>query len=141
MTSRILIVDDHPAARITIRSLLDWHSLQVCGEAQNGKEAMEKVLELKPDIVLLDITMPVMDGIQAAYEIRRVSPETKIVFLTVAEEPSVLGGALLWSHGFVSKSEAGTKLIPTLKQLASSTAAEGRKNHVRARRPTASRRR
>jgi YesN/AraC family two-component response regulator len=79
----ILVVDDHHAARITLRELLDWHSFQVWGDAQNGKEAIENVLELKPDIVLLDINMPVMDGIAAATEIRRIAPLTKIVFLTV----------------------------------------------------------
>src|ERR1700739_375202 len=80
---RILIVDDHHAARTTLRELLDWHSFQVCGDAQNGKEAIEKVIELKPDIVLLDINMPVMSGITAATEIRRLAPSTKIVFLTI----------------------------------------------------------
>jgi YesN/AraC family two-component response regulator len=56
---RILIVDDHHAARTTLRELLDWHSFRVCGDAQNGKEAIEKVIELKPEIVLMDINMPV----------------------------------------------------------------------------------
>jgi len=84
---KILIVDDHHAARTTLRELLDCHSFQVCGDAQNGKEAIEKVMELKPDIVLLDINMPVMDGITAAYEIRRVAPATKIVFLTIRDGP------------------------------------------------------
>jgi YesN/AraC family two-component response regulator len=60
--TRILIVDDHHVARITLRELLDWHSFQVCGDAQDGKEAIEKVIELKPEIVLMDINMPVMDG-------------------------------------------------------------------------------
>jgi YesN/AraC family two-component response regulator len=52
---------------------LDWHSSQVCGDAQNGKEAIEKVMELKPEIVLMDINMPVMNGVVAAQEIRRIS--------------------------------------------------------------------
>ena len=66
MPAKILIVDDHLAARTTIRSLLDWHSFQVCGDAKDGKEAIDKVVELKPDIVILDINMPVMDGVTAA---------------------------------------------------------------------------
>jgi YesN/AraC family two-component response regulator len=69
LAPRILIVDDHTAARITIRELLDWHSFQVCGDAKDGKEAIEKVIELKPDIVLLDINMPGMSGISASAEI------------------------------------------------------------------------
>jgi len=124
LPARILIVDDHLAARITIRELLDWHSFQVCGDAQNGKEAIEKVMELKPDIVLLDINMPVMNGITAAYEIRRIAPSTKIVFLTVHDGPGFKVGTKPWAHGFVSKSAAGTDLIPTLQRVAGITANE-----------------
>ena len=70
MAVRILVVDDYQLARKTIRSLLNWHSMKVCGEAENGKQAVEKVKKLHPDLVLLDINMPVMNGVQAAYEIR-----------------------------------------------------------------------
>ena len=118
MLARILIVDDHPAVRATIRMLLDWHSFQVCGDAKNGEEAVDKVIELKPDIVLLDINMPVMDGVKAAYEIRRIAPATKIVFLTVHNARSVMQTTQMWSHGYVPKSAAGTELIPTLNRLA-----------------------
>ena len=112
--ARILIVDDVAVARNAIRALLDWHSLQVCGEAKNGKEAIELVIELKPEIVLLDIRMPVMDGFAAAVEIRRISPATKIVFLTLHDSPELEPQTRPFSHGFVAKSQAGTKLIPTL---------------------------
>jgi len=122
--ARILIVDDHPAARITLRELLDWHSFQVCGDAQNGKEAIEKVMELKPEIVLMDINMPVLNGIAAAQEIRRIAPSTKIVFLTVHNGPGFKAGTKPWAHGFVSKSEAGKELIPTLERVAGITATE-----------------
>ena len=115
--SRILIVDDHSAARTTIRSLLDWHSFQVCGEAKDGKDAVEKVKELKPDLVLLDINMPRMDGMKAASEILRIAPATMIVFLTVHDAPSVMQITERWSHGYVTKSAAGTELIPMLKRL------------------------
>jgi DNA-binding NarL/FixJ family response regulator len=120
LPARILIVDDHYAARITIRELLDWHSFQVCGDAKDGKEAIEKTIELKPDIILsvLDINLPVMNGIRAAHEIRRISPATKIVFLTIHDEPSTLLATRPWAHGFVPKSAAGTDLIPTLNRLA-----------------------
>jgi len=117
MPARILIVDDHFAARTTIRSLLDWHSFQVCGDAKDGKEAIEKVIELKPDIVVLDINMPVMDGLTAAREIRRISPTTKIVFLTVHDAPANVERTRLWAHGFVPKAAAGTELIPTLNRI------------------------
>jgi two-component system response regulator DegU len=120
MPAKILIVDDHAIVRKAIQSILvlHSHSFQVCGEAKDGKEAIEKVIELKPDIILLDINMPVMDGVEAAQEIRRVSPETKIVVLTMFDTPSVMQAARMWSDAFVSKSFAGTELIPTLNRLA-----------------------
>jgi DNA-binding NarL/FixJ family response regulator len=118
LPARILIADDNSVARTTIRALLDWHSFQVCGEAKDGKEAIEKVIELKPDIILLDINMPELNGVKAAYEIRRVSPMTKIVFLTIHNTPATKQATRMWSHGFVSKSAAGTELIPTLQRLA-----------------------
>lgn len=124
MAARILIVDDHHAARTTLRELLNWHSFQVCGDAQNGKEATEKVMELKPEIVLMDINMPFMNGIAAATEIRRMAPSTKIVFLTVHEGAGFKAGTKLWAHGFVSKSAAGKELIPTLERIAGITANE-----------------
>lgn len=118
MPAQILIVDDNHAARIAIRELLGWHGLQVCGDAKDGKEAVEKVVELKPDIVLMDINMPGMNGISAASETRGISPATKIVFLTVHDGPRFVAGTRPWAHGFVPKSAAGTKLIPTLQRRA-----------------------
>ena len=113
----VLIVDDHGVTRSTIRSLLTWHSLPVCGEAENGKQAIEKVKELSPEVVLLDIEMPVMNGIQAAYEIRRISPSTKILFFTIHKDEAMSSARLLGAEGFVTKSVAGTDLIPALKRL------------------------
>ena len=97
---------------------MDWHGFQVCGEASDGREAIQRVIELKPDIVVLDINMPVMSGTQAASEIRRISPETKILFFTIHEAPEFIARLHLFAHGFVSKSAAGTELIPTLNRLA-----------------------
>jgi DNA-binding NarL/FixJ family response regulator len=124
LQSRILIVDDHLAVRNTLRTLLDWHSFQVCGDAKDGKEAIEKVVELKPDVVLMDINMPVMNGIAAATEIRRLAPGTKIIFLTMHDGPGFRVGTKQWAHGFVPKAEAGTELIATLRQVCGLTASE-----------------
>lgn len=126
MQSRILIVDDHLAVRNTLRTLLDWHAFQVCGDAKDGKEAIEKVIELKPDVVLMDINMPVMNGVVAATEIRRLSPKTKIVFLTIHDGAGFRAGTKPWAHGFVAKGEAGTELIPTLRRVCGHTASEVR---------------
>ena len=88
MVPRILIVDDHEIVRKGLAGLLQprW---EVCGEAGDGLEAVEKVLELKPDLVLLDLSMPVMGGTAAAREIRRRSPQTKIIFLSMHDSDSV----------------------------------------------------
>ena len=117
MATRILIVDDYPMARKTVRSLLVWHSMEVCGEAENGKQAIKKVKELNPDLVLLDINMPEMNGVQAAYEIRQIAPSTKILFFTVHDTPESMAAAHLMVDGFVPKSAAGTKLIPEVKRV------------------------
>ena len=117
MPVRILIVDDHPVARGAVRALLEQHSLRVCGEAQNGREAITLVSDLKPDIVLLDVNMPVMDGLSAAREIRRIAPATIVVFLTIHESSAIVNALQIWSDEFVPKSEVGSKLIPKLNRL------------------------
>ena len=116
-TPGVLVVDDHSVTRNTIRSVLTRHSFPVCGEAENGKQAVEKVKELRPAVVLLDIEMPVMNGIQAAQEIRRISPSTKILFFTIHKDEALSGIRLRGADGFVTKSAAGTELIPALKRL------------------------
>jgi DNA-binding NarL/FixJ family response regulator len=110
-------VDDNLVARSTIRSFLTLHDFRVCGEAGNGKEAIQRVKELKPDIVLLDINMPDVNGIQTAAQILRVSRGTKIVFLTIHNTPGTRNATQMWGHGFVAKSAAGTELIPTLNRV------------------------
>jgi two-component system chemotaxis response regulator CheY len=114
---RILIVDDKLIARTSIRRLLDGHRFRICGEARDGKEAIEEVIELKPDIVLLDISMPVMDGIRAAHEIRLISPETKIIFLTSHDVAAFRNAIERLSDAFVSKHKADIELIPVLNRL------------------------
>jgi DNA-binding NarL/FixJ family response regulator len=105
MPSRILLVDDHDVARMGVRSLLAgdprW---EVCGEAMDGQQAIEKVRELGPDIVLLDLCMPAMNGFEAAAAIRRLAPSTKIIFLSMHEIPTI--AKEVGADGFVSKSAA-----------------------------------
>jgi len=107
-----------------VRSLLNSHALSICGEAEDGKQALDRVKTLKPDLVLLDIHMPVMNGIETAVEIRSISPRTKILFLTVQELTPEAEAAvrLLGAQGFVNKASAGTDLIPTLRRLLDSEA-------------------
>jgi two-component system, LuxR family, secretion system response regulator SsrB len=93
--------------------------MSICGEAEDGRQALDQVRALNPDLVLLDINMPVMNGIQAAFEIRRIAPAIKILFFTVQEFTPEAEAAvrLLGVQGFVNKSSAGTDLVPTLKRL------------------------
>jgi DNA-binding NarL/FixJ family response regulator len=93
--------------------------MSICGEAADGQQALDQVKALNPELVLLDINMPVMNGIQAAFEIRRIAPATKILFFTVQESTPEAEAAvrLLGADGFISKSCAGTDLIPALKRL------------------------
>ena len=116
-TSGVLVVDDHDVTRSTIQAFLRLNSVPVCGEAANGKQAVEKVEELRPEVVLLDIDMPVMNGIQAAYEIRRIAPTTKILFFTIHNNEAVSGARIMGAEGYVTKSAAGTELIPALRRL------------------------
>ena len=132
MPARILVVDDNAAARSAIRSLLHLNSFQVCGEARDGEEAIAKAGELKPDIVLLDINLPGMNGVRAASKIRKAH-RTKIVFLTVHKIPGTVQMTRLWSDAFVSKSEAATELIPTLIRVAETI--DGFTRRTKSRRP------
>src|SRR5690348_15245588 len=106
-------------SRDTVRQLLHANALSICGEAEDGQQAVDQVKALDPELVLLDINMPVMNGIAAAFEIRRIAPATKILFLTVQECTTEAEAAvrLLGAQGFVCKSYAGTDLVPTLKRL------------------------
>jgi DNA-binding NarL/FixJ family response regulator len=118
MPARILLVDDFQRIRSGVRSLLTGESVEICGEAENGREAIERVRELHPDLVLLDIVMPVMNGFDAAHQIHQIAPSTKIVFFTVEDSPEAAAFArLIGADGLVPKSAAGSELIPILRRL------------------------
>src|SRR5207249_11301535 len=83
---RVLVADDHALVRQGIRSLLESRlGWQVVGEAKNGREAVEKAAELRPDVVILDITMPELNGIEATRQIVKAVPETEVLILTMHE--------------------------------------------------------
>ena len=106
---RLLIVDDHEIVRIGIRLLLSARdNWEICGEAKDGFEAVEKVAELSPDIVILDLTMPVLSGLDVARQIREISPSVKIVFFSIHEMPTA--ARLVGADAFVSKSLAAEQL-------------------------------
>jgi len=117
--TRILIVDDHELLRRGVEVILTANSLgEVCGEAENGEEAVRKVQELKPDLVILDVSMPVMNGLEAARQIRRIAPSTKIVILTMHDSLQIMDAAHeAGADAVLVKVEAAAKLAETVRNV------------------------
>jgi DNA-binding NarL/FixJ family response regulator/anti-sigma regulatory factor (Ser/Thr protein kinase) len=116
---RILIADDHELVRQGLRALLSSRpTWEVCGEAVDGVEAVEKAAQLRPDIVLLDVSMPRMNGLEAAPVIRRESPVSQIVIVSQHDPAEMLRSALkVGARGFVSKSDIGSNLLSTIESI------------------------
>jgi DNA-binding NarL/FixJ family response regulator len=91
MPLRILIADDHSIVRQGFRALLERHGFDVVGEAVDGREAVRMAGELKPDVALLDVSMPLLNGLEAGREIQRAHKATHVVLLTVRRKPSDVG--------------------------------------------------
>ena len=102
---RILLADDHKLFRSSLRSLLEARDLEVVGEANNGREAIDLATALKPDLVLMDLSMPVLNGIEATRLLTAAMPEIKVVVLTASMEDEDLFDALrAGAHGYLLKS-------------------------------------
>lgn len=115
--ARILIADDYDLFRRGLRKLLEPH-WAICGEATNGKEAVKQAQQLRPDLVLLDVSMPEMDGWQAALQILSTWPEAKIVLLTALEGPVIEREARSAGiAGFISKREISTRLLKLVDEV------------------------
>src|SRR6185436_6623165 len=118
---RILIADDHAAVRRSVRTLLESHAEWiVCGEAADGEEAVERVAQLQPDVVLLDLEMPKLNGLQAARRIRDRAPKVQILVLTMHDSPSLDDEARrAGARAVVAKSDAGQLLLEAIASLQS----------------------
>lgn len=115
---RVLIVDDASFMRISLRRILEGNGFEVIGEACNGVEAIDKYIELKPDIVTMDITMPEMDGVDALTEIKRQDPTAKVVMISaLGQESWVRRAIMLGAKGFVVKPYKEEYVLDTLKKL------------------------
>ena len=116
---KVLIVDDHTLMREGIRALLDLvPDFDIVGEAANGKEAIDKVKELSPDVVLMDLAMPVMTGLEATRRIRKEFPQVKILALTQHEDSEyVIPIIRLGVQGFVTKMGASSEIVSAIRTV------------------------
>lgn len=117
MSTRILLADDHAILREGLRALLEGRSLSVVAEAGDGRSAVRLAAETKPDVVVLDISMPELNGIDAAREILHGDPRAIVILLTVhAEEPFVIEALEAGARGYVLKSQASTDLVKAIQE-------------------------
>ena len=116
---RIVLADDHAVVRHGLRLVIDAEAdLEVQGEASNAAEAVDRVAELRPDLLLLDITMPGGGGIGALERIRKVSPTTRVLMLTMHDDPEYLRVALVsGASGFILKNAASAELLAALRNI------------------------
>ena len=117
--SRILIADDHELMRRGLRGLLESHDeWAVCGEAVEGSEAVRKSIDLKPDLVIMDVNLPGLSGIEAAQQIRSKREEARILFFTVHDSDEVIREIMdAGAWGYVAKSRASQDLIEAVRNV------------------------
>jgi two-component system, NarL family, response regulator NreC len=119
MQIRVLLADDHPIVRDGLRAILEREGFKVVAEASNGREALGFAEKLHPDVAVLDLSMPLLNGIDAAREIRRISPMTKTIMLTMhTERQYILEGLRAGTRGFVMKSRSAEELVHAIRETA-----------------------
>jgi DNA-binding NarL/FixJ family response regulator len=118
---RVLVAEDfEPFRRFVISTLAGVHDLQVIGEVSDGLAAVQKAVELQPDLILLDIGLPTLNGFEAARQIRKLVPESKIIFLSQESSADVVQDALsIGAWGYVVKTKAGTGLLAAVEAVMS----------------------
>lgn len=118
MPIRIVLADDHILVRQGLKTLLEREGFQVVGEASDGQEAVKQVLALEPDIAVFDISMPILNGIDAARSLGRAAPKAKVILLTQHGEDQYISGALeAGVRGYVLKSQVGSDLVRAIQQV------------------------
>jgi DNA-binding NarL/FixJ family response regulator len=124
MAERILLVDDHPLTRSALSGLLAQHGFEIVGEAEDGEEAIAKADELKPDLILLDLSMPGVDGLSALPRLREAAPECEVVVLTASgTEDNLLGAIRGGAAGYLLKNEPPERIVGFLRGVANGEAA------------------
>ena len=117
--TKVLIADDHAVVRTGLAALLGAKpELEVVGTAENGAKALERAAQLKPDLVIMDLLMPVMNGIEASKELRKLLPDVKILVLTTSTEPEDLSRALSFGvNGAITKSAPNKELLQAIREI------------------------
>ncbi len=111
---RVVLADDHQALVASIRRILG-EEYEVVGVVENGSQAVDAVLTLNPDVLVIDISMPVLDGLQAARQLQKANCRTKIVFLTIHEDHDFVAAAFsAGAVGYVTKARLSTDLVPAI---------------------------
>jgi DNA-binding NarL/FixJ family response regulator len=124
MAGRVLLVDDHPLTREALTALLEAHEFDVVGEAADGNEAIVEAERLQPDLVLLDLTMPELDGLGALPGLRQVAPDSEVVVLTASgTEDNLLAAIRAGAAGYLLKSEPPERIVAFLRGVANGEAA------------------
>jgi len=118
MSGQVLIADDHPLIRQGLRTLLEQNGFTVVGEAADGREATQLAQELEPDVAVLDLAMPLLNGLDAAREITRASRRTKTIVVTVhTADQYVLAALQAGVRGYVLKSQATAELVQAIQEV------------------------
>ena len=124
MTERILLVDDHPLTRSALSALLRQNGFDVVGEAADGEEAIQRAAQLDPDLILLDLSMPGLDGLGALPRLREAAPDCEVVVLTASgTEENLLAAIRAGAAGYLLKSEPPARIVQFLRGVANGEAA------------------
>jgi len=117
--SRILIADDHALVRRGLKALLEDHpDWEVCGEASGGQEAIDKAKELRPDLIIMDISMPGLDGLEATRQIRLMAPEIEVLIVTMHGSREMMQAARrAGARGYIVKSASFDRLADALQTV------------------------
>src|SRR3981081_2397974 len=118
MPTRVLLADDHALIRQGLKALLEKQGFQVVCEASDGQEALRSVEKTQPDVAIVDISMPVLNGVDTARELKKSAPKTKVILLTQHDEDQYVTESLRAGvRGYVLKSQAGADLVHAIQEV------------------------